>query len=215
MQNCKSYNNGNNYDKFEIIIKEAELEEQGINKVCDIYINGERFIDMIADDEGKSGYDDSICGAYIGQFPEQVLLPIGTEYIDIESNLTMEEDGRVHTLACNLCGMSECWTVRARITVTDETVTWSEIGHKEGRLGPYTFNKEQYLKALDHGNAAFFSAYCYANGIYTNKDMRIMKERFMDAVKHKNKQAIAALTSFDENKIDKDLDEMILELFQK
>lgn len=186
------------YDKFEIILTKAHLVDD-IYDVCDIYINEKSYIEMIAEDEMNNGFSESFCGSYVGLFPRYILLPEGKEFIDIKSNLTMDEDGRVHTLACALCGISECWTVRARITVTDETVTWSEIGHKEGRLGPFTFNKEQYLKALDYGNVAYHSAFCYANGVRVIQNMKIMKEMFMQAIYQKNPQAMIDLQSIETN----------------
>lgn len=186
------------YDKFEIIIKKVKLVD-GIYEVCDIYINGKSYIDMIADDERSSGINDSVCGSYIGLLPRYILLPEGKEFVNIQSNLTMEDDGRVHTLACDLCGESECHTVRAKIIVSNESVIWSDIGLKTGNVGPFKFKRDQYEQALDYGNAAYFSACCYANGIYLEKNIKMMKKMFIEAISRKNPQAIIDLQSI--NKI--------------
>lgn len=185
------------FDHLEILIKKEKVVD-GQVYACDIYINGERFIDIIAKDERGFGYQESMCGSYIGLPPHAILLPERT-FIDLESNLYLDDDGRVHTLACGDCGLSECWTVPVKITAEENTVTWSDFGLKTGKVGPYTFDRAQYEHALDHGNAAYASAYCYANGIRVQKDASMMREMFQEALLYGNKQALDFLQSL--NKI--------------
>jgi hypothetical protein len=186
----------NGYDRFEIVIKRARLVAGLSQDACDIYINGQRFIDMIKEDEIKRGWEKSICGNYIGRPPEHVLLPDCTVFTDSKSDQLRDvDDGRSYTLACSHCGESECSTVRARITVDEKTVTWSEIGVKEpGEVGPFTFRRDQYESALDYGNAAYLSAYCLANGIRGLKKNRTrMMVMLRQAILYGNKQAVGLL----------------------
>jgi len=190
----------NGYDRFEIVIKKAKLVEGLAQDACDIYINGQRFIDLIREDERKLGWKKSMCGNYIGRPPEHVLLPENTVFIDPpKDSLRDPEDGRSYSLACSLCGESECSTVRVRISVNDITVTWSEIGQKSaGKVGPFTFKRNQYEYALDYGNAAYLSAYCAANGIRgLKKNKTRMMTMLRQAIMYGNKQAVDLLTMND------------------
>ncbi len=187
---------GNQFDYLEILIKKEKVVDGHVN-ACDIYINGERFVDIIAMDERNFGYDECICGKYIGLAPNSILLPART-FLDHESNLYLDDDGRVHTLACNDCGISECSTVPVKIIVDELAVVWSDIGLKTGGVGPYTFNRLQYEQALNPGSAAYLSAYCHANGIRVQKNMSMMREMFQEALNFGNKQAIDFLESVKE-----------------
>lgn len=182
------FSSDSEYDYLEILIKREMLVDGQVN-ACDIYINGDRLVDIIAKDEEYYGYEELICGNYIGLPPRSILLPKRT-FLDSDSNLYLDSDGRTHTLACGDCGISECATVPVKITIDQNTVVWSDIGLKTGAVGPYTFNRSQYEQALDPGNAAYLSAYCYANGIRVQMDASMLREMFHDALRYGNKQAI-------------------------
>ncbi len=175
-------------DKFEIIIRKVR-EVDAFYDVCDIYINGERFIDMIKRDESKQGYPKSICGWYVGLSARDVLLPYNRVFIDNKTDFLVEDDGRVRTLACGGCGMDECATLLVRIEANDDQVIWSEIGKNTGEVGPFTFNRQQYEKALDFGYVSYLSAYCYANGIRVKKNMTMMRKMYILALQHDHEQA--------------------------
>lgn len=202
MPSPEGWGEDNGYDRFEVVIKRARLVEGLSQEACDIYINGQRFIDMIKEDEMKRGWKKSICGNYIGRLPEHVLLPDYTVFTDPESDQLRDvNDGRSYTLACSHCGESECSTVRARITVDEKTVTWSEIGVKEpGEVGSFTFRRDQYEYALDYGNAAYLSAYCLANGIRVlKKNKTRMMVMLRQAILYGNKQAVGLLPENEES----------------
>lgn len=183
-------------NKFEIIIRKVWLAD-GYYDVCDIYINGERFIDMIKRDEIKLGYSKSICGWYVGLSASDILLPKNRVFIDDKTDFLVEEDGRVRTLACGGCGMDECATLLVRIGANDNQVIWSEIGKNTGEIGPFTFNRQQYEEALDIGCIAYLSAYCYANGIRVKKNMTMMRKMYVLALQHDHEQAKEYLRSID------------------
>lgn len=183
------------YDCLEIIIKRVNLIAGISQDACDIYINGNRFIDMIKEDELIYRWKKSRRGNYVGCPPHHVLLPHNTALIDPENDpLRDEDDGRSYVLACGHCGYSECSTVRVQIDVDQEanTLNWSQIGTLEpGKLGPFIFEKGQYEHAINHGNAAYLTAYSYANGLKGLKKNRTkMLEMLRQAILFGNQQAM-------------------------
>jgi hypothetical protein len=68
-------------------------------------------------------------------------------------------DGKSELLTCT-CGDFGCWPISARITVTENTVTWSEFEnyHRSGsnkfnawsykNLGPFVFDRRKYERQL-------------------------------------------------------------------
>ena len=178
------------YDRFEVLIRRARLTGTGeLWNVCDLFINGERFIDIMTRNERMNGIPKGIAGDYIGLLPQHILLPC-VDFIDMENGFKHHDYRRVQTLACRLCGESECSTVPVFMTVTDDKVIWSEIGRFPDTMGSYTFHRRQYEHTLDHGNAAYFSAYHHANGIHVKRNRTMMLEMFAVAIQEGNQQAI-------------------------
>jgi len=192
----KGWESDGKHDCLEIIIKRVNLIAGISQDACDIYINGNRFIDMIKEDERNYGWEKSQRGNYVGCPPHHILLPHNTALIDPENDPLRDElDGRSYILACGHCGFSECSTVRAQIDVNQgaDTLSWSRIGNQEpGKLGPFTFEKGQYEHAINHRNTAYLTAYCYANGLKgLKKNKTKMLEMLRQAILFGNQQAMA------------------------
>lgn len=67
--------------------------------------------------------------------------------------LDEEDDGEDPMLLGCTCGIDHCSPVTARITVTDETVTWSDfrsgMSWDSSLVGPFVFDRRQYDRAID------------------------------------------------------------------
>ncbi|MFE0508581.1 hypothetical protein [Streptomyces sp. NPDC058964] len=65
------------------------------------------------------------------------------------------EEGETMLLGCT-CGIEECWALMARVTVTPETVTWSEFRNNcrdwdLSAIGSFAFSRRQYEDSLRKG----------------------------------------------------------------
>jgi hypothetical protein len=131
--------------------------------VVDILIDGRPLRDFVREAESESatkeGHAD-LAGKYGG-------LPWGIIATDL---LLGRADGvwavleasqgphRVPLLLCE-CGEPGCWPLMATIEMADDRVTWRDFRqpHREGwdysKLGPFSFNRAQYLGALQEGRS--------------------------------------------------------------
>ena len=87
-------------------------------------------------------------------------LPPSTHLLGSPLALYSDGDGRSYVLMCE-CGEPGCWPLAARVTLSDQTVTWADFRqpHRpqwsyEG-LGPFVFERGQYESALAEAGAAF------------------------------------------------------------
>ena len=178
------------YDRFEVLIRRERINAtREVWNCSDLFINGERFVDIMNRNMLENGHSRRSGGRYIGLQPRHVLSPC-IDFIDMEHGFKHHDERRVQTLACKDCGIAECSTVPVLITVNDKKVTWSEIGRYPDTMGSFTFLRTQYEHALDHGNAAYFSAYHHANGIHVKRNRTMMLELFAEAIQQGNQQAI-------------------------
>ena len=83
-------------------------------------------------------------------FPNKNLLgqPRETDYVIDKSDPLKEKS----TLLYCDCGITDCWLFMCKITINENTVTWSDFEHFHRdwkyNFGPYTFDKTEYLKQL-------------------------------------------------------------------
>lgn len=95
----KGWEGDSQNDSLEIIIKRVRLLAGFSQDACDIYINGERFIDLIKEDEKIYGWNKSMRGNYVGCPTHHVLLPHNTALIDPENDpLRDVDDGMMEML---------------------------------------------------------------------------------------------------------------------
>lgn len=123
----------------------------------EILIDGKLLTDNVRDAESESatkeGHPD-LAGKYSGLpwevIPTDLLLGQAT---GIWRVLEANQGERVPVLICD-CGEPGCWPLVATIEVTDDRVTWSDFRqpHRKhwdhSRLGPFSFDRTQYLAAL-------------------------------------------------------------------
>jgi hypothetical protein len=137
-------------DRFELWIdpKDAAARPAGRPLPVHVFINGESFAELVRGAElphareearernaagGTQISADDLAGGYLPMttailLPSRVLLD---EPEDLSKGFRLEAGderrGKATLFGCT-CGISECWFLQARITMTDETVTWSEFG---------------------------------------------------------------------------------------
>jgi len=133
-------------------VEEEEVAD-GSCPVVNVYVNGTNLRDLagvielpFAEAEG----DSDLAGDYAGLSSE--LVRPGARHFIGHPAVTWFGDGDTIVLGCT-CGEAECWPLTARVQVGDVTVSWTDFrtGHRPwdlSRLGPFTFNREQYEQAL-------------------------------------------------------------------
>lgn len=127
----------------------------------DIYINDRNLIDIVSEIElpyaTHEGHPD-IAGGYMGLSPNTVFFPsrhfLGGHMAEISDTQKTE------IFACGSCGEVGCWPLLVQISVHENIVVWhdfeqpyrdkdSRVSHWQyDKLGPFVFDKEQYLSAL-------------------------------------------------------------------
>lgn len=155
-------------DTIKFVIEEHGDEEFGYKfKVINIYINGQDLIDLVTRVERKEwgGQKNSRSG-YIG-FPL-------TNFERFHREMLGDKVYRRSILLTCTCTIEECNCIMASITFEDRTVTWSDLRspYLGGQtyspfvdeadaieeswvpidysgLGPFVFDKEEYLSALE------------------------------------------------------------------
>ena len=126
-----------------------------------LIVNGQNLLDLITEiekpyveKENQEEGNQLRAGDYFG---------LGSHYAHVDlmgkpfnHGFMLDEDdplNRKSLIYGCTCGISECWAIVAEITVEEKTVTWKNFCqfHRdwEYRLGPFTFEKEEYLKQIE------------------------------------------------------------------
>ncbi|HKY53556.1 MAG TPA: hypothetical protein VJM08_04580 [Anaerolineales bacterium] len=148
-------------DTIKFIIEDITKEESDYRyRAVNIYINGENLIDLVGRIEritlASTNLSDSTEPSYVG--------------LNVEWRLNLREEflGNTQQPFCVLltctCYEDECNSIIARIHMDSKTVTWSEFTSRlygeESRLwggtpidysglGPFVFDRKQYMDALN------------------------------------------------------------------
>lgn len=134
----------------------------------DILVNGVRLVDLVRraempfvlresrerpEDFGPDEDPADLAGDYTG-LSADYLWP-NRHFLDEPADKPsgIKADGETMLLTCLGCGMPECWSLLARIELTEGTVRWSGFRnpHRDWDLsavGPFTFVRTQYEQAL-------------------------------------------------------------------
>lgn len=112
--------------------------------VVHVVIDGVDLVDRLRAIEAiPAEHDEARAGDYDGLLPE--------DWLDLPD---LFDDGRVAILACS-CGEIPCWSLRARIIVSPDTVTWCDFENPVARewryyeLGELVFERAQYDAAVE------------------------------------------------------------------
>jgi hypothetical protein len=133
-------------DTLAITVKPFELR---------LLVNGRDLIDLAREAERPLAQADGqpeLAGSYRGLWPLVVLPPAA--HLLGQPLKELSEEGRPYLLGC-VCGHPGCAPLLARITVTHDTIIWSDFrrGNRPewgqlDRLGPFMFDRRQYERAL-------------------------------------------------------------------
>jgi hypothetical protein len=154
-------------DTFQIqVLKLADEESIGQAEETVILVNGRDLVDILHEYELPMAVREgspSIAGGYMGLPPEYVLPP-SKHFLGEPDRDMYDIHGKVQVLECE-CGEPGCWPFLVKITVGEDRVTWSDFEQPHRRedhpgggwsysgLGPFTFDREQYLRALEDASA--------------------------------------------------------------
>ena len=133
-----------------------------------IQINGVQFVDLLyraelpfairemqerAEDFGPEEGPEELAGTYTSLISDYYWP--SRHFLGEPANepMGLKEDDETMLLVCSGCSIPECWSLLAKVEVTDSTVRWSEFrnSHSDWDLssvGPFTFSRTQYEQAL-------------------------------------------------------------------
>jgi hypothetical protein len=124
----------------------------------DILVDGRLLLDLVREAESESAANEGhpdLAGAY-GGLPwtaNTTGLLLG-EASGISQTFEADQAARITLLICE-CGESGCWPLQAMLKIATNSVTWSDFRqpHRKNwdysKLGPFSFDKAQYLTALE------------------------------------------------------------------
>jgi hypothetical protein len=126
-------------------------------KQIKIEVNGTELPELVREVElpgAREEGDEELAGNYVGLVPGYVRMDVAGHFLGgAGARLYEGDDEKVQLLGCG-CGEVGCSPLLARVTVSDETVTWDEFEQPTreewdySELGPFTFDRAQYERAL-------------------------------------------------------------------
>jgi hypothetical protein len=121
-----------------------------------ITVNGVEFPELVREAELPSATADEeedVAGNYIGLVAGYTRIDLAGQFLGGQGTPMFDDEGKTALLGCG-CGEVGCSPLMARITVTDETVTWDDFEQPTrpswdyDDFGPFTFDRAQYERAL-------------------------------------------------------------------
>jgi hypothetical protein len=126
-------------------------------KQIKIEVNGTDLPELVREVElpaARAEGDEELAGGYVGLVPGYVRVDLASQFLGGGGARLYEgEDEKTQLLGCG-CGEVGCSPLLARVTVTEDTVTWDEFEQPARpdwdyeALGPFTFERAQYERAL-------------------------------------------------------------------
>ena len=122
-----------------------------------IEVNGVELPELVREAElpsARADEEEDVAGNYIGLVAGYMRVDLAGQFLGGQGTPMFENsDGKTALLGCG-CGEVGCSPLMARITVSDDTVSWDEFeqptrpGWDYGDFGPFTFDRAQYERAL-------------------------------------------------------------------
>jgi hypothetical protein len=122
-----------------------------------IQVNGTDFPELVKEAElpsARGDEEEEMAGNYIGLVAGYMRIDLAGQFLGGQGTPMFEStEEKTALLGCG-CGEVGCSPLMARITVTDDTVTWDEFeqptrpGWDYDGFGPFTFDRAQYEQAL-------------------------------------------------------------------
>jgi hypothetical protein len=122
-----------------------------------IRVNGVDLPELVREAElpsARTDDEEDLAGNYIGLVAGYMRVDLAGQFLGGQGRpmFTGSED-KTALLGCG-CGEVGCSPLMARVTVTDETVTWDEFEQPTrpdwdyDEFGPFTFDRSEYERAL-------------------------------------------------------------------
>ena len=122
-----------------------------------IEVNGVELPDLVRAAElpsAQADEEEEMAGNYIGLVGGYMRIDLAGQFLGGQGTPMFEgEGGKTALLGCG-CGEVGCSPLMARISVTDETVTWEDFEQPTRpdwdyqSFGPFIFDRAQYERAL-------------------------------------------------------------------
>jgi hypothetical protein len=121
-----------------------------------IEVNGVELPELVRTAELPSAQvdEEETAGNYIGLVAGYMRIDLAGQFLGGQGTPMFEDsEGKTALLGCG-CGEVGCSPLMARITVTDDTVTWEDFEQptrpdwEYDAFGPFIFDRSQYERAL-------------------------------------------------------------------
>jgi hypothetical protein len=122
-----------------------------------IEVNGVELPELVREAElpsARADQEEEMAGNYIGLVAGYVRVDLAGQFLGGQGTPMFEEsNGKTALLGCG-CGEVGCSPLMAKITVTDDVVTWDEFEQptrsdwRYDGFGPFRFERAQYERAL-------------------------------------------------------------------
>jgi hypothetical protein len=122
-----------------------------------IEVNGVELPELVREAElpsARADEDEEIAGNYIGLVAGYMRIDLAGQFLGGQGTpMFTGAEEKTALLGCG-CGDVGCSPLMARVTVTDETVTWDDFEQPTRPdwdyedFGPFTFDRTQYERAL-------------------------------------------------------------------
>ena len=122
-----------------------------------IEVNGVDLPELVRDAElpsARAEGEPDLAGNYVGLVAGYMRIDLAGQFLGGQGTpLFTRADEKTALLGCG-CGEVGCSPLMARVTVTDETVTWDEFEQPQrpewdyDDFGPFTFARGEYERAL-------------------------------------------------------------------
>ena len=122
-----------------------------------IEVNGVELPDLVREAElpsARSDEEEEMAGNYIGLVAGYMRIDLAGQFLGGQGTPMFEGGGEQTALLGCGCGEVGCSPLMARITVTDQTVTWDDFEQPTRPdwdykgFGPFSFDRAQYERAL-------------------------------------------------------------------
>jgi hypothetical protein len=133
---------------------EFETQKNEFGDVCLLpMVDGVSFAELAKKHEEQKGYDPA--GGYGGLSTDYWNFGGFKNYFLGNGRSPVSQNGNpIAVLVCE-CGETGCWPLKTTVSLTADTVTWSEFSqpHRDERdysaFGPFQFDRVQYEAALN------------------------------------------------------------------
>jgi len=126
-------------------------------KQIKIEVNGTELPDLVREAElpaARAEGDEELAGGYVGLVPGYVRVDLASQFLGGAGTPLYEGPAeKTQLLGCG-CGEVGCSPLMARVTLSEDTVTWDEFEQPQredwdySSLGPFKFDRAQYERAL-------------------------------------------------------------------